>query len=595
MGRSFQAARDGAARDDGFERGEVGGVHREVGVLAGGEAPLGAVGADHARGREAGGAHRLVQRYAELAHDDGEHAVEQRAASREGAAVGHHADALVHLVGHRAHREARAVGEAGAAGGVGDEAEPVRAEGLPGERHQRGREVLAVGDHLAGERVRCQRGLEQPRSPPRPLAHRGRLPAPQVDDVAQPPPLAALEDVVGGRRMPGGRHDAVRHQPARELLGAGQFGREADQPDRVGVGEQGVDRPVVRVPQVVRVLRAALGGGEVGALDVGAEHLRAAPGSPRRTRCIGRTRLIGRTRFIGRHPGAGGGERGQDVGEGRRRGGREQRGHAAPRLLAHDRLEGKVVAVEERAPERAVGVDVHQAREQERAREVAPLDVRADVAVAADRFDAPAGDQQHAVVGHAVGQHQAAAAPRDAARGGPDVRSAHELATAEAAVRRPRLVELADARQVEVFGEVAGDEVPGSHLAQGRRLARARLHGVGAARVEVAAGRRVRGVRDLARQPLERGAQVGVGHRDGLHEGRGVRVLGAVEQRLGRRQFHQLADVHDRHAVADVLDDAQIVRDEQVREVELASAGRASGSGSALAPRRRAPRRPRRR
>ena len=95
-----------------------------------------------------------------------------------------------------------------------------------------------------------------------------------------------------------------------------------------------------------------------------------------------------------------------------------------------DRLEGEVVAVEEGAAERAVGVDVHQAREQEGAGQVAPLDVHADVAVAADRFDAPAGDQQHAVVGHPVGQHQPAAAPGDARRGGAAVRSAHELTVA---------------------------------------------------------------------------------------------------------------------------------------------------------------------
>src|SRR5690606_26226421 len=90
----------------------------------------------------------------------------------------------------------------------------------------------------------------------------------------------------------------------------------------------------------------------------------------------------------------------------------------------------------------------------------------------------------------------------------------------------------------------------------------------GAAGVEVAALWRVRRVGDLTRQSLEGGALVGIWYRHGLHERRGVRVKRAPEQVVGGGKLDDLADVHDRDAVAYVLDDAEVVGDEQVREVE---------------------------
>src|SRR5690606_23894694 len=134
---------------------------------------------------------------------------------------------------------------------------------------------------------------------------------------------------------------------------------------------------------------------------------------------------------------------------------------------------------------------------------------------------------------------------------------------------RPHL-ELVDTVELQLVCPVAGDVVAGRDLAQDRRDVAALVDGEGAARVEVAAARRVGGVGDLAGQSLQRRAVVRVGDGHGLHQRRGVGVLGAVEQGFGRRQFHDLADVHDRHAVADVLDDAQVVSHEQVGQVEAA-------------------------
>jgi hypothetical protein len=42
-----------------------------------------------------------------------------------------------------------------------------------------------------------------------------------------------------------------------------------------------------------------------------------------------------------------------------------------------------------------------------------------------------------------------------------------------------------------------------------------------------------------------------------------------LEQLLGLRHLHDLAQVHDRHPVGDVADHVQVVGDEQVGEVEL--------------------------
>src|SRR5258706_7497148 len=61
--------------------------------------------------------------------------------------------------------------------------------------------------------------------------------------------------------------------------------------------------------------------------------------------------------------------------------------------------------------------------------------------------------------------------------------------------------------QLELGGPVAGDEVAGGGLLPGRRLRAADVHRVGAARVEIAAGRRRRRVGDLARDDDAPGAR----------------------------------------------------------------------------------------
>ena len=56
----------------------------------------------------------------------------------------------------------------------------------------------------------------------------------------------------------------------------------------------------------------------------------------------------------------------------------------------------------------------------------------------------------------------------------------------------------------------------------------------------------------------------GVGHGDGRQQRLRVRVTRMGEHVLGLAELDHLAEVHDGHAVGDVADDRQIVRNEQV-------------------------------
>ena len=63
--------------------------------------------------------------------------------------------------------------------------------------------------------------------------------------------------------------------------------------------------------------------------------------------------------------------------------------------------------------------------------------------------------------------------------------------------------------------------------------------------------------------------RVDVGHRRGREQGLGVGVEGVfVEVRLGL-QFHEPAEVHDGHPVADVAHHREVVGDEEIGQMEL--------------------------
>ena len=123
--------------------------------------------------------------------------------------------------------------------------------------------------------------------------------------------------------------------------------------------------------------------------------------------------------------------------------------------------------------------------------------------------------------------------------------------------------------EVQLLGKVACRKMARRHLLPLRCHLLAFILGVQAARMEVAAGRRLGRVGDLTGQdnPIHMRFRVRLRHR--RNQRLGVRVLGTAEQVFGFRQFHHLADVHHADAVGDMLDHAQVVGNEQVGEVEF--------------------------
>ena len=90
-----------------------------------------------------------------------------------------------------------------------------------------------------------------------------------------------------------------------------------------------------------------------------------------------------------------------------------------------------------------------------------------------------------------------------------------------------------------------------------------------AARMELAAGRRIDGAGNIALENLDLAIGVKVRRRNGVHQRLSVGVLGIVEQLLRVGQLDDIAQIHNADAVGDIFDDRQIVRDEQVRQILL--------------------------
>ena len=87
--------------------------------------------------------------------------------------------------------------------------------------------------------------------------------------------------------------------------------------------------------------------------------------------------------------------------------------------------------------------------------------------------------------------------------------------------------------------------------------------------MEAAARRWVQGRWNVAREDDTGSPERRVGNGDRGHEGFGVRVLRVGEAGVAICYFHDPAEVHDSNAVADVLDHAHVVRDEDVGQPEL--------------------------
>lgn len=112
------------------------------------------------------------------------------------------------------------------------------------------------------------------------------------------------------------------------------------------------------------------------------------------------------------------------------------------------------------------------------------------------------------------------------------------------------------------------DEMTWRNFAEHRDLYTAQVHRVLAARMKVTTGRRIRRTWHFAFQFDTARLYARVGDRHSRHQRGGVRMLGRAIQFFSGCHLDELADVHHRDAVADVLDDTEVMRDEKVREVQ---------------------------
>src|SRR5215471_7374587 len=109
---------------------------------------------------------------------------------------------------------------------------------------------------------------------------------------------------------------------------------------------------------------------------------------------------------------------------------------------------------------------------------------------------------------------------------------------------------------------MAAGEVVWAHLAQQRRLTAATVFGEPATRMEVAAGWRRGRVGDLTLEHRIAACNPRIGDRHGAHQRSRVRMAGTREDRVGRPELGELADIHYRDAVADVAHYREIMRHE---------------------------------
>src|SRR2546427_4765208 len=95
------------------------------------------------------------------------------------------------------------------------------------------------------------------------------------------------------------------------------------------------------------------------------------------------------------------------------------------------------------------------------------------------------------------------------------------------------------------------------------------LLSIGAARVKATARGRLNRAGHISLENDSFLLMVWIGHRYCGEKRAGIRVFGVAVDRLTRRDFYDLAEIHDRYPVADMLNHSEIVRDEEIGELHL--------------------------
>src|SRR5689334_4015666 len=110
--------------------------------------------------------------------------------------------------------------------------------------------------------------------------------------------------------------------------------------------------------------------------------------------------------------------------------------------------------------------------------------------------------------------------------------------------------------------DVTGNAVPVREIEGWLHLTAKRL-AIGAARMKSATGRRIDGTGHIPLQDDAFLLPARLGHRHGRKERPCIRVFSIPVNGFTGGDFDDLAQVHNRHAMADVFDDAQIMRDKK--------------------------------
>jgi hypothetical protein len=119
--------------------------------------------------------------------------------------------------------------------------------------------------------------------------------------------------------------------------------------------------------------------------------------------------------------------------------------------------------------------------------------------------------------------------------------------------------------------KVAGDIVAGAHIHERRFYFSADIHHVRTPGVEVAAYRSVGRAWEIALHDDSLSLLLNgrLGNGNGAEEPFGVRMQCPAEDLLALGKLHDLAEIHNGHAVADVSDNADIVSYEEIGKAEF--------------------------
>src|SRR5262245_54202569 len=127
---------------------------------------------------------------------------------------------------------------------------------------------------------------------------------------------------------------------------------------------------------------------------------------------------------------------------------------------------------------------------------------------------------------------------------------------------RPKL--FLSARSEDMTGDTVAAIEQKARLLLGATLERER-----AARMKAASGRRIDRARHIALQHGARTPAGGIGERHGGEQRPRIGVLALAVKLSGGNDLDDLAEIHHRHTVANVLDHPQVMRDEQEGETKL--------------------------